>query len=102
MQEIFNEIKQNEREGQELVDRTKKECEEKIILTEKNLHEKYHAAVVSFQKEAEEIFLNKKKEIEDKVRVKLKMAEKERNLVVEKAKLGFQKACEAVKKKIWL
>ncbi len=98
MQEILNEIKQKERDGKELVGKTKIECEEKIILARKNLQEKYNAALASFQKEAGTVFTNKKREIENEIRCKLEIAEKERDLIIKKAEANFPKACEFVRK----
>ncbi|MDD5773323.1 MAG: hypothetical protein PHX78_07680 [bacterium] len=101
MQETFNEIKQKEKDGKELIDKTKKECEEKLILAQARLLDKYSTSLGSFQKEAGTIFIDKKKEIENEVFGKLDHAEKERNSTIEKAKINFPNAYEFIKKNVY-
>jgi vacuolar-type H+-ATPase subunit H len=101
MQEIFKEIKQKEKDGKELVDKTKRECEEKLMLAQQRLLDKYSTSLGSFQKEAGTIFIDKKKEIENEVYGKLDNAEKERNSTIEKATVNFPNAYEFIKKNVY-
>ena len=101
MQDTFNEIKQKEKDGKELIDKTKKECEEKLILAQKRLLDKYSTSLGSFQKEAGTIFIDKKKEIENEIYGKLDRAEKERNSIIEKAKVNFPNAYDFIKKNVY-
>ncbi|MEW6087661.1 MAG: hypothetical protein AB1498_05100 [bacterium] len=101
MQKTFSEIKQKEKEGKELVGKTKKDCEEKITIARNNLLEKYNNSLASFNKEAGEVFSTKKKEIENELYIKLEKAEKERNRIIEKAKLNFPSAYEFIKEKVY-
>lgn len=101
MQETFDEIKQKEKNGKELIDKTKKECEEKLLFAQTKLLDKYSTSPGSFQKETGTIFIDKKKEIENEFYGKLDQSEKERNSTIEKAKVNFPNAYEFIKKNVY-
>lgn len=101
MQETSDKIIKTEKDGKELTDKTKKECEEKLLLAQQRLLDKYSTSLGSFQKETGTIFIDKKKEMENEIYGKPEQAEKERNSTIEKAKVNFPNAYEFIKKNVY-